>query len=88
MITIDYRIDNHMESERGLNMDNNLELLRNQNYMSQQDVAKLLGMSQTNYRKIEKGLNRLTVDVAQKLVVIFKVNSIEDLVNNHELSKV
>lgn len=66
----------------------NLEELRVKNYMSQNDVAKLLGMSQTNYRKIEKGMTRLTVDVAQKLVVMFRVKSIEDLVNNRELSKV
>lgn len=70
-------------------MVNNLESLRIQNYMSQHDVARLLGMSQTNYRKIEKGINRMTVDVAQKLVVIFRVKNIEDLlVNNLELSKV
>lgn len=63
--------------------------LRVKNYMSQNDVAKLLGMSQTNYRKIEKGLTRLTVDVAKKLVKIFRVESIEELIdNNHELSEV
>lgn len=63
-------------------MQTNLENLRTKNYMSQHDVAKVLGMSQTNYRKIEKGISRLTVDVAQRLVVIFRVNNIEDLIDN------
>lgn len=70
-------------------MINNLESLRVKNYMSQHDVATLLGMSQTNYRKIEKGISRMTVDVAQKLVSIYRVERIEDLLpNNLELSKV
>lgn len=70
-------------------MEHKLEYLRVKNYMSQNDVAKVLGMSQTNYRKIEKGITRLTVDAACKLVPVFHVNCIEDLlVDSRELSKV
>lgn len=64
---------------------NKLEELRKRSNMSQNEVAILLDMSQTNYRKIEKGLIRLNVDVALKLIQVFEVNSIEDLLDKESL---
>lgn len=56
-----------------------LEYLRRVNFYSQADVAKALGISQSAYFKIEHGKSKLTVDHALKLKTLFKVERIDDL---------
>ena len=56
-----------------------LEYLRKINFLSQKEVAENLGISQQLYFKIETGKIRLTVETAAKLKVIFKLNCIDEL---------
>ena len=55
---------------------------RRQLFLNQSDVAKELRMSVVNYSKIERGERRLTVEVALELVRIFRLNHIEELLEN------
>lgn len=59
-----------------------IEMLRRQRFLNQKDVAHQLQMSTVNYSKIERGERRLTIDVARKLVGIFNLNYIEDLLDD------
>ena len=56
-----------------------LEYFRRINFLSQLEVSTYLGMSQPGYRKIETGEVRLNVEIAQKLVKLYKLEKIEDL---------
>ncbi|MFK7695679.1 helix-turn-helix transcriptional regulator [Paenibacillus sp. HJGM_3] len=58
-----------------------LEYLRKINFFSQKEVADALGMSQQFYYKIESGKARLTIDVAQKLKNLYKLDRIDDLIS-------
>lgn len=60
---------------------NKLEYLRKINFLSQKEVAELLGISQQFYNKIEHGNSRLSMDVAKKLKTIFKVATIDELLD-------
>lgn len=65
-----------------------IEKHRRSNFLNQSDVALELGMSIVNYSKIERGQRRLTVDVALKLVKVFKLASIEELIEEETLEAV
>ncbi|WP_138752787.1 helix-turn-helix domain-containing protein [Paenibacillus sinopodophylli] len=65
-----------------------IEKHRRTKYLNQADVSSELGMSVVNYSKIERGQRRLTVDVALKLVKIFELNSIEELIEKETLEVV
>ena len=60
--------------------------IRRQLFLNQAEVAEQLGMSTVNYSKIERGDRKLTVDVARKLVKIFKLNYIDDLLDDHPMA--
>ncbi|KKO51159.1 helix-turn-helix domain-containing protein [Paenibacillus sp. DMB20] len=59
-----------------------IEMIRRQCFLSQKEVASRLEMSPVNYSKIERGERRLTVDVARKLVDLFQLNYIDDLLDD------
>ncbi|AOK88510.1 helix-turn-helix transcriptional regulator [Paenibacillus polymyxa] len=58
---------------------NKLAYYRLTNIMSQEDVAKELGISQAYYGRLERNPENINVGMAKKLKVIFKVNSLDDL---------
>lgn len=60
---------------------NRLEYLRKSHFLSQREVAEKLGISQQSYGKIESGRCRLTVETASKLKGIYKLDSIDALIN-------
>lgn len=59
-----------------------VEYLRKINFLSQKEVAELLGISQQFYHKIEKGTSRITLDMAKELKVIFNLSSIDELLKD------
>jgi DNA-binding XRE family transcriptional regulator len=61
---------------------NKIEALRRTNFLTQAEVANFLGMSYPGYAKIEAGQRGLSIDIARKLKVLFKVNHIEDLLDD------
>lgn len=61
---------------------NKLEALRRMNFLSQREVAEYLGMSYPGYYKIESGQRGLTIEVAKKLKTLFKVNYIDELLDD------
>lgn len=58
-----------------------LERLRKLNFFSQKEVADLLGVSQQVYSKIENGKARLSIETAKSLKEIFKLNCIDELLD-------
>lgn len=60
---------------------NRLEYLRKINFLSQLEVAELLGMSQQFYNKIENGKARLTMDIAKKLKAVYKLEHLDELID-------
>ncbi len=57
----------------------NIELLRSQHQMTQQDVANVLGCQREVYRRYEKGTREMPVSVAIKLAKFYLV-SLDSLV--------
>lgn len=58
-----------------------LEYLRKINFLTQGEVAELLGVTQSYYHKIERGKRDLTLQLAKKLKRIFNVKHIDDLLD-------
>lgn len=56
-----------------------LEKLRRQNFLSQREVAEMLGVTQNFYSLVERGERGLTLENAKKLKSIFKVKCIDEL---------
>jgi transcriptional regulator with XRE-family HTH domain len=80
-----------MDTKGGANVSypkTSIEKHRRSIFLNQSDVASDLGMSIVNYSKIERGQRRLTVDVALKLVKIFKLNSIEELLEKETVEAI
>ncbi len=50
-----------------------LKALRIRNQLKQQEVAKLLGISETTYNRKENGINEFTINEAIKLGEIFSI---------------
>ncbi|MEK4139661.1 helix-turn-helix transcriptional regulator [Paenibacillus sp. FSL M7-0547] len=63
-----------------------IEMIRRQLFLNQSDVADELHMTVGNYSKIERGERRLTVDVAKKLVKIFKLKYIDELLDDNPIA--
>lgn len=61
-----------------------LAQLRIMSFMTQEEVADILGMTAMNYSKIERGVRGLSIKNAMKLKSIFKVDYIEDLLDDPE----
>lgn len=51
-----------------------LKALRIKYQLKQQDVAKLLGISETTYNRKENGINEFTISEAMELGNIFNIN--------------
>lgn len=51
-----------------------LKALRIKNQLKQQDVAKLLGISETTYNRKENGVNEFTISEAIQLGNIFNIS--------------
>lgn len=51
----------------------NLKLLRNEKELTQDDIAKYLGVSRTTYNNWEQGTVLLPLDIADKLSAYYKV---------------
>lgn len=66
---------------------NKIEYHRKINFMTQSEVAEHLGMSQAGYQKIETGERRLSIDLALKMVRLFSLEKIEDLLDDESKSK-
>ena len=60
----------------------NLEKYRRINFLSQGEVASYLGMNLNSYSKIERGERGLSLTNARKLKQLFKVNSIDELLED------
>lgn len=57
----------------------NIEMYRRLKFLTQAEVAQEVGMSVVNYSKYERAERRLTVELALKLVKVFELSCIEDL---------
>jgi Predicted transcriptional regulators len=60
-----------------------LEYLRKINFMTQAEVAAALAITQSHYNKIERGDRGLSMNMARKLKALFKVDYIDDLLDEH-----
>lgn len=60
---------------------NKLERLRKINFLSQKEVADLLGVSQQVYSKIENGKTQLNIETAKGLKRIYKLSCIDELLD-------
>ncbi|MCP3810076.1 helix-turn-helix domain-containing protein [Paenibacillus sp. Lou8.1] len=58
---------------------NNITYLRLRNILSQKDVAETLGISQVYYGRLEKNPEKISLGMASKLKTLFKVDSIDEL---------
>ncbi|OMD69195.1 hypothetical protein BSK48_17110 [Paenibacillus odorifer] len=58
---------------------NKLAFYRMSNIMSQEFVAKELGISQAYYGRLERNPENINVGMALKLKVMFKVKTLDDL---------
>jgi DNA-binding XRE family transcriptional regulator len=58
-----------------------LEYLRKINFFTQAEVAEQLGVTQSYYHKVERGKRDLTLKLAKRLKDLFKVSSIDDLLD-------
>lgn len=58
-----------------------LRMLREQNKLSQEEVAEQLSMSPSGYAKIERGETKLYLDKLEKIAHIFNIDVV-DLINN------
>ena len=56
-----------------------LEYHRKINFMTQAEVAEALGITQSHYHKIERGMRGLSLDMARRLKVLFNVSCIDEL---------
>lgn len=59
---------------------NRIEYLRLKKFMSQADVAKLMGYSQSHYGKLERNPLDLSVEQAIKLANILGAKGLDDLI--------
>lgn len=60
-------------------MKNNLEKIRNKLKISQEQLARLINVSSTTIRNIEKNRSIPSVDIAIKIKKILKVKDIEEI---------
>lgn len=58
---------------------NKLTFYRLSNIMSQEDVARKLGISQAYYGRLERNPNNINVGMAKQLKSIFNVENMDDL---------
>ena len=58
-----------------------LRMVREQNKLSQEEVAEQLSMSPSGYAKIERGETKLHLDKLEKIAKIFHIDGV-DLINN------
>jgi len=56
-----------------------LAILRHNRYLSQKDVASLLGISQQYYGRLEKNPDKIDMGLAKKLKILLNVSYIDDL---------
>lgn len=56
-----------------------LEYLRKINFLTQAEVSASLGITESHYNKIERGVRGLSLNMAIRLKAIFKVDHIEEL---------
>lgn len=62
-----------------------LEEHRRLNFLNQQEVSVQLGMNQNSYSKIERGERGLSLENAKKLKLIFKLNTIDELLEDERI---
>lgn len=59
---------------------NHIENLRWKLYLSQKEVAELVGLSQQYYGRLEKNPDKIDLGLAKKLKEILQLNHIDDLI--------
>jgi len=64
----------------------NLIKLRSQRNLSQKEISKVLGISQSSYNRIESGASQVRIDHLQILATYYHV-LIDDLFNEGEISE-
>lgn len=64
-----------------MDVHNKIKMIREQNNLSQEEVAGQLNMSPSGYAKIERGETKLYLDKLEQIAQIFNVDVI-DLINN------
>lgn len=57
-----------------LNANDYLKYLRKSHYLSQEELAKKLGISQTYYSQVENGQRRPSISLWQKLHKLFNIS--------------
>ena len=57
-----------------LNANDYLKYLRKSHYLSQEELAKKLGISQTYYSQVENGQKRPSISLWQKLHKLFNIS--------------
>lgn len=61
---------------------NNIARIRFKNYLSQKEVAEMLGISQQYYGRLEKNPDKIDIGLARKLKEILKLKYIDDLIDD------
>lgn len=67
-------------------MNSNLKKLRLKKHLRQSDIAKIIGISQQQYSRLESSYKRLTIDKAIALADFFDV-SLDELFGRDSVSK-
>lgn len=60
--------------------------IRNSKKLTQEEVSKRIGMAQSNYARMERGLSQITVDRLSQLAAVFEMTP-EELVSHSESEK-
>jgi len=68
------------------NVNEKIKELRNQLHLSQDYVAKYLGMNRSTYTQMENGKRKVLADEVAQLSNLFGVSA-DDLLNNSEFSQ-
>lgn len=66
-----------------MKLHDKIRSVRNQNKLTQEQVAEKLGISTNGYSKIEKGQTKLSIERLQEIANIFDIDIIE-LINSDE----
>lgn len=57
-----------------LKMSNNLKKMRLENRLTQEELAKIIGISQQQLSQYEKGINYPKIEIAKKLSDFFNIS--------------
>ena len=80
------RITSKERGKTAMNVNERIKELRNELHLSQDYVAKYLGISRSTYTQMENGKRKVLADEVTKLSNLYGVST-DSLLNNKELSQ-